>query len=90
MEDLDLSYAMTVHKSQGSEYPFVVLVLPPSAPSLLSRHLLYTAVTRARLKLFLISSRDTLKRTLDNDMATRRNTCLGFWLNEKKKKPDSK
>jgi exodeoxyribonuclease V alpha subunit len=90
MEDLDLSYAMTVHKSQGSEYPVVVLVLPPSAPSLLSRHLLYTAVTRARLKLFLISSRDTLKRTLDNDMATRRNTCLGFWLNEKKKKPDSK
>ena len=82
LEDLDLSYAMTVHKSQGSEYPVVVLVLPPTAPSLLSRHLLYTAVTRARLKLFLVSSRDTLRRALANDKATRRNTCLGLWLTE--------
>ena len=45
LEDLDLAYAITIHKSQGSEYPVVVLVIPPTAPRLLTRNLLYTAVT---------------------------------------------
>ena len=48
LEDLDLAYAITIHKSQGSEYPVVILVIPPTAPRLLTRNLLYTAVTRAR------------------------------------------
>lgn len=76
IEDLDLAYAMTVHKSQGSEYPAVLLVLPPTAPSLLNRQLLYTAVTRAKTKLFIISSKDILKRAIANDMPARRKTLL--------------
>lgn len=80
LEDLDLAYAMTIHKSQGSEYPIVVLVLPSGAPQLLTRNLLYTAVTRAREKLILITSRRILGNVLGNNQALNRHTQLGRWL----------
>lgn len=80
IEDLDLAYAVTVHKSQGSEYPAVVLVLPPTAPSLLNRQLLYTASTRARQHLFLISSRSVLERAIANNSSADRRTMLAAWL----------
>ncbi|MDD4461901.1 MAG: ATP-dependent RecD-like DNA helicase [Eubacteriales bacterium] len=80
MDDLDLAYAMTIHKSQGSEYPVVVLVLPPGAPQLLTRNLLYTAVTRASEKLLLISSRATLGGMIRNNTAYLRHTLLPEWL----------
>lgn len=54
MDELQLAYAITVHKSQGSEYPFVVLVLDPDHQVMLQRRLLYTAVTRAKERLFII------------------------------------
>ena len=56
LDELEPAYAVTVHKSQGGEYPVVVLILPPGPPMLLTRNLLYTAVTRARDRLFLVSS----------------------------------
>lgn len=80
IEDLDLAYAMTIHKSQGSEYPIVVLVIPPGAPQLLTRNLLYTAVTRARRKIVLITSRRVLGGMLANNQALQRFTQLGKWL----------
>jgi exodeoxyribonuclease V alpha subunit len=80
LEDLELAYAITIHKSQGSEYPVVVLAIPPGAPQLLTRNLLYTAVTRARKKLLLISSRRTLAAMLANNQAYTRYTLLKDWL----------
>jgi exodeoxyribonuclease V alpha subunit len=80
LEDLDLAYAITIHKSQGSEYPVVVLAIPPGAPQLLSRNLLYTAVTRARQKLLLITSRRTLAAMLANNQAYKRYTLLKDYL----------
>lgn len=80
LDDLELAYAVTIHKSQGSEYPVVVLAIAPGAPQLLTRNLLYTAVTRAKQKLLLISSRRTLAAMLANDHAYLRYTLLKDWL----------
>ena len=80
LEDLELAYAITIHKSQGSEYPVVALAIPPGAPQLLTRNLLYTAVTRARQKLLLIASRRTISLMLANNFAFTRYTLLKGWL----------
>ena len=80
LEDLELAYALTVHKSQGSEYPVVVLAIAPGAPQLLSRNLLYTAVTRARQKLLLVSSRRVIGRMLANVQAQQRYSFLKDYL----------
>ncbi|MCK9252606.1 MAG: ATP-dependent RecD-like DNA helicase [Eubacteriales bacterium] len=80
LEDLELAYALTVHKSQGSEYPVVILAVAPGSPQLLSRNLLYTAVTRARQKLLLISSRRVIGRMLANVEAQQRYSFLKDYL----------
>jgi exodeoxyribonuclease V alpha subunit len=54
LEELEMAYAITVHKSQGSEYPIVVLPLGNIPPMLLSRNLFYTAVTRAQNMVILV------------------------------------
>jgi len=80
LEDLDLAYAITIHKSQGSEYPVVILVIPPTAPRLLTRNLLYTAVTRANAKAAASHIARLLASMLANNQANRRNTSLKEWL----------
>jgi exodeoxyribonuclease V alpha subunit len=78
-EDLDklmLAYACTVHKSQGSEYPAVVLPLLGEHYMMLQRNLLYTAVTRARQLLVLVASPRALRRALGNDLVRLRHTAL--------------
>jgi exodeoxyribonuclease V alpha subunit len=80
LEDLDLAYAITIHKSQGSEYPVVILAVPPGAPQLLTRNLLYTAVTRAWQKLLLVASRRTIAGMVANDRAYTRHTLLKGFL----------
>lgn len=82
IDDLDLAYAMTIHKSQGSEYPVVILVIPAGSPQLLTRNLLYTAVTRARERIILISTKRTLAGMLANQTAYTRHTLLKYWLNQ--------
>lgn len=57
---LDLAYASTIHKSQGSEYPVVVLMITPATSHMLNRNLLYTAVTRARELCLIIGTRKAL------------------------------
>ncbi len=74
--DLTLAYAISVHKSQGSEYPAVVIVLMPEHHIMLQRNLLYTALTRAQQVAVLISSRDTLDRAVGNASPATRNTTL--------------
>jgi len=79
-QDLELAYAITVHKSQGSEFDAVILPLFRNTPHLCYRNLLYTAVTRAKKLLILVGSRDTVQRMIDNDRKTLRYTGLRTFL----------
>ncbi len=80
LDDLDLAYATTIHKSQGSEYPVEILVIPAGAPAFLTRNLLYTGVTRAKERLFLLTRRRTLQMMLANNEANERRGMLSHWL----------
>ncbi len=73
---LELSYAMTVHKSQGSEYPLVLVVCHSMHGRMLSRQLLYTAVTRAKQRLVIAGDEDGLARALANNHVQDRETGL--------------
>ena len=66
LEELELSYAITIHKSQGSEYPGVVIPLLGGPRMLLNRNLLYTAITRARNCVTMLGSSDTVRCMIDN------------------------
>ncbi|MBN1891255.1 MAG: ATP-dependent RecD-like DNA helicase [Clostridiales bacterium] len=81
MEDLEPAYAITVHKSQGSEFPVVILAVPGGPPMLYNRNLLYTAITRAKQRLFVVSDRRTLAMMIRNRSQTERNTSLKAFLN---------
>ena len=70
------SYVITVHKSQGSEFRRVVLVLPYAVPQLLTRNILYTAMSRAKEKLIIIGSDAILKRMVNTVKTTKRKTKL--------------
>ncbi|HHX19183.1 MAG TPA: AAA family ATPase [Clostridiaceae bacterium] len=80
LNDIDLAYATTIHKSQGSEYPVEILVIPAGAPAFLTRNLLYTGVTRAKERLFLLTRRRTLEMMLANNEANERRGMLLHWL----------
>ncbi len=77
LDELEHAYAITVHKSQGSEYPVVIIPLYNCAPMLLTRNLLYTAVTRASKMVILVGKSEVLETMVKNDMHTTRYTCLG-------------
>ena len=66
LEELELAYAVTIHKSQGSEYPAVVIPLLTGPRMLMNRNLLYTAVTRARSCVTLVGSPETFAQMIDN------------------------
>ena len=82
LDELTLSYAISVHKAQGSEYDIVVLGLLPSHSRMLSRELFYTAITRARKKLILLSDENTVARACANSQPTLRKTLLMLRLRE--------
>ena len=73
---LTLAYAMSVHKSQGSEYPVIVLPLVAAHHIMLQRNLLYTAVTRAKKKVVLLGSKAAVFTAVSNDRTRRRYTLL--------------
>ncbi|MCD8338466.1 MAG: ATP-dependent RecD-like DNA helicase [Lachnospiraceae bacterium] len=77
LDELELSYAVTIHKSQGSEYPAVVLPLLTGPRMLMNRNLLYTAVTRARRCVTLVGDAGTFDQMIDNTVEQRRYTALG-------------
>ena len=74
--ELQLAYAMSVHKSQGSEYPVIILPLMPGHHIMLQRTLLYTAVTRAQKKVILLGSKAALYTAVSNDRTKKRYTLL--------------
>ena len=76
MEQLDLAYAITVHKSQGSEYSVVILPVYPCAPMLMTRNLLYTAITRARTMVILVGCVSVVEKMVKNDRQVLRYTTL--------------
>ncbi len=76
LEELELSYAITIHKSQGSEYPAVILPLLAGPRMLFNRNLLYTAITRARSCVTILGSSDTVRGMIDNVSENRRYTAL--------------
>ena len=80
LSELEPAYAMTVHKSQGSEYRAVILVAWNSAPQLLSRSVLYTAVTRARELLIVTGREDVVAAMVANSRRSRRYTGLKLRL----------
>ncbi len=82
LEELTLSYAVSVHKSQGSEYDMLILVMLPGHSIMLNRELFYTAVTRAKKKLFLISDKTTVSRAIFNASPSVRKTLLNRRLQE--------
>ena len=76
LDELEHAYAVTVHKSQGSEYPCVIIPLYSCAPMLLTRNLLYTAVTRASRMVILVGKKEILETMVNNDRHTVRYTGL--------------
>ena len=74
--ELEPAYAVTVHKAQGSEYRAVILALSDVPPSLLTRGVLYTAITRARELFILVGSGELLAHMVENDRQTRRYSAL--------------
>jgi exodeoxyribonuclease V alpha subunit len=81
-EEITLAYAVTVHKSQGSEFPGVLLVLTTQHYLLLARNLLYTAVTRGRRLVVLLGSKRALGMAVKNDRPIRRFTHLAHRLRQ--------
>lgn len=75
-EDLEHAYAITVHKSQGSEYPFVIMPIYDCPPMLMTRNLLYTAVTRAKRIFIGTGNPYGIARMVENDKKQKRNTTL--------------
>ncbi|MBQ9098137.1 MAG: ATP-dependent RecD-like DNA helicase [Clostridia bacterium] len=76
LDELELAYAVTVHKSQGSEYPVVILPLYAAPPMLLTRNLLYTAVTRAQRMVILVGREDIARQMVENNRQSMRYTGL--------------
>ncbi|MBE5828355.1 MAG: ATP-dependent RecD-like DNA helicase [Butyrivibrio sp.] len=76
LDELELSYAITIHKSQGSEYPAVIMPLLGGPRMLLNRNLLYTAVTRAKNTVCILGSSQTVMTMVSNEQQLRRYTGL--------------
>ncbi len=82
LDDLEQAYCLSVHKAQGSEFPVIVMPVTPGPPMLLTRNLLYTALTRARSLVVLVGTEQVIRRMVENDHVVRRCTTLAMRLIE--------
>lgn len=80
LNQLELAYAITVHKSQGSEFPYVIMPVIGGFDKLYFRNLLYTAVTRAKKMMIIVGSEDRIEYMVENNRKTLRYTCLKTFL----------
>jgi exodeoxyribonuclease V alpha subunit len=76
LDELELAYAVTVHKSQGSEFEAVVMPMYPAPPMLLSRNLFYTAVTRAKKLVVLVGRESIVEKMVENASESKRYSLL--------------
>ena len=84
--ELEHAYAITVHKSQGSEYPAVVIPLLKTPEQLMTRNILYTAITRARQCVVIIGSEEVFRQMISNTMIAKRNSSLDLCIEELERK----
>lgn len=82
LDELELAYAVTIHKSQGSEYPAVIIPLLSGPRMLMNRNLLYTAVTRARKCVTVVGSEETFRDMIRNEKQQRRYSSLDLRIRE--------
>ena len=82
LDELQLAYAMSVHKAQGSEYPSVIMPLVPSHFMLLQRNLFYTGVTRAKKSVILVGSRAAVNTAVSKDDMRKRYSLLAERMQE--------
>lgn len=82
LDELELAYAVTIHKSQGSEYPAVVIPLLSGPSQLFNRNILYTAVTRARKCVTIVGSRDMVSTMIQNENEQKRYSGLSECIKE--------
>ena len=82
LDELELAYAITIHKSQGSEYPAVVIPLLQGPRQLYNRNLIYTAVTRARKCVTLVGSEQVFADMIQNNNELNRNSSLAEQIRE--------
>ncbi len=82
LDDLSLAYCISIHKSQGSEYPAVVMPLLTQHDVLLQRNLLYTAVTRAKNLVVIVGTTEAMKLAVRREGGTGRVTRLGLLLRD--------
>ena len=82
MDEVVLAYAMTIHKSQGSEYPVVIAPLTTQHFMMLQRNLLYTCITRAKKVFILVGSKKAIAMAVKNNRVTERNTRLSERLQD--------
>ena len=80
LDEIELAYAITVHKSQGSEYPVVIIPMSWFPPALATRNLIYTAVTRGKEKVIIVGRGDYLNAMVDNTEVGKRNSGLAARL----------
>ena len=80
IDELELAYAITIHKSQGSEFPVCVMAITNGPPMLYTRNLLYTGVTRAKKLLVMVGKEPLVTRMIDNVDTRTRNTGLKYKL----------
>lgn len=82
LDDLSLAYAITVHKSQGSEFPIVIIALPKTTLSMLDKNLLFTAITRASQKVYLVIEDDALDIAVHSEQMINRQSTLDWQQNK--------
>ncbi|MBO7389887.1 MAG: ATP-dependent RecD-like DNA helicase, partial [Clostridia bacterium] len=82
LDQLSLAYAISVHKSQGSEFPIAVVVISRYNPIVTSRNLLYTAITRAKKAVVLVGDRQNVIKMIKNNYTEKRHTALAVFLKD--------
>ena len=82
LDELELAYAVTIHKSQGSEYPAVIIPIHSGPAMLFNRNLLYTAITRAKKMVVGVGLKETMEKMIDNNKEIERYTSLAVHLTQ--------
>lgn len=81
---LILSYAITVHKSQGCEFDAIVMPVVAGAPVIMTRNLLYTAITRAKKMAVLVGDEYNIRRMVENNYVAERFSALGIFITDRR------